>query len=144
MRPIAEIDHTTEQVVTEPAQPRDVTAAATRGEPCSLREVRATQKRIHELGDLAWIRRAVRIDHGYHVTGRSFEPAGKRVTLPPAGLLHHPDVGSQLTGYRYRVIHRVPVHHDHLVDVGGQPRENVWQVFCFIQCRNDHGYAWPE
>jgi hypothetical protein len=48
---------------------------------------------MHELRDLARIRRAVRVDHGYDVTGRSFEPAGKRVPLPSAGLLHHPDVG---------------------------------------------------
>ena len=84
---------------------------------CSLCEVRAAQKRLHELGDLARIRRAVRVDHGYDVTGRSFEPAGKRVPLSPASLLHYPDVGPQLAGYRYRVVHRVPVHHDHLVDV---------------------------
>ena len=93
MRSIAEIDHRTEQAVTKPAQPRDVTAAAARGEPCSLGEVRAAQKRMHELRDLARIRRAVRVDHGYDVTGRSFEPAGERVPLSPAGLPHYPDVG---------------------------------------------------
>ena len=53
MRSMAEIDHPTEHAVTKPAQPRDVTAAAARGEPCSLCEVRAAQKRIHELRDLA-------------------------------------------------------------------------------------------
>jgi hypothetical protein len=141
---MAEIDRRTEQAVTKPAQPRDVSAAAARGEPCSLREVRAVQKRIHELRDLAGIRRAVRVDHGYDVTGSSFEPAGERVPLSSASLPHYPDVGPQLAGNHYRVILRVPVHHDHLVDVRGQPRENVRQVFCFIQCRNDHGYAWPR
>src|SRR5215472_2959394 len=111
---MAEIDHRTEQAVTKPAQPRDVTAAAARGESCSLCEVCAAHKRMHELRDLTRIRRAVRVDHGYDVTGRSFEPAGERVPLSPASLLHHPDVGPELAGYRYRVIHRVPVYHDHL------------------------------
>ena len=98
---------------------------------------------MHELRDLARVRRAVGVDHGDDVTGRRFEPAGERVPFSPASLLHYPDVGPQLAGYRYRVVHRVPVHHDHLVDVRGQPGENVRQVSCFIQCRNDHGYAWP-
>jgi hypothetical protein len=93
VRSVGHIDHGTEQPITEPAQPRDVTAAAPFGEPCSLGEVRAAQKGIHELRDLAGIRRAVRVDHGYDVTGRSFEPAGKRVPLPSASLLHYPDVG---------------------------------------------------
>ena len=93
VRSMAEIDHPTEHAVTEPAQPRDVTAAAARGEPGSLGEVRAAQKRIHERRDLARICRAVRVDHGDDVTGRSFEAAGKRVPLPAASLLHHPDVG---------------------------------------------------
>jgi hypothetical protein len=52
------------------------------------REVRAAQKRIHELQDRP-IRRAVRVDHGYDVTGRSSNP-GKGV--PSASLLHYPDV----------------------------------------------------
>ena len=121
MRSVTEIDRRTKHAVTRPAQPRDVSAAAARGEPCSLREVRAVQKRIHELRDLAGIRRAVRVDHGYDVTGSSFEPAGKRVPLSSASLLHDPDVRPQPAGNRYRVIHRVPVHHDHLVDVRGQP-----------------------
>src|SRR5437016_13066494 len=118
---MAEIDRRTEHAVTKPAQPRDVTAAAARGEPCSLCEVRAAQQRLHEPGDLARVCRAVRVDHGDDVTGRSFEPAGKRVSLSPASLLHYPDVGTQLAGYRYRVVHRVPVHDNHLVDVRGQP-----------------------
>src|SRR5215469_7089432 len=116
---MAGIDHSTEQAVTKPAQPRDVTATAARGESCSLREVRAAQKRVYELRDLTGIRRAVRVDHGYDVTGRSFEPAGERVPLATASLLYYPDVGPQLAGYRYCVVHRVPVHHDHLVDVRG-------------------------
>src|SRR5690242_9766140 len=118
---MAEIDHRTEQAVAKAAQPRDVTAAAPRGEPRSLCEVRAAQQCIHELRDLTRIRRAVRVDHGDDVTGRSFEPAGKRVPLSPASLLHYPDVRPELAGYRYRVVHRVPVYHDHLVDVRGQP-----------------------
>src|SRR5215469_5548494 len=122
---MAEIDRRAEQAVTKAAQPGDVTAAATRGEPCSLREVRAAHKRIHKARDLARIRRAVRVDHGYDVTGRGFEPAGKSVPLSPACLLHYPHVGPQLAGYGYRVVHRVPIHHDHFVEVRGQLRENV-------------------
>src|SRR6516225_49238 len=112
---MANIDHRTEQAVTKTAQPGDVTAAATWGEPCSLCEVRAAQQRIHEVRDLARIRRAVGVDHRYDVTGRSFEPAGERIPLSPASLLHYPDVGPLLAGYRYRAVHRVPVHHDDLV-----------------------------
>ena len=95
MRSMAEIDHRTEPAVTKSAQPRYVAAAAARGEPRSLREVRAAQQRVHELRDLARIRRAVRVDHGYDVTGRSFEPAGQRVPLSSASLPHQPDVGLQ-------------------------------------------------
>ena len=121
MRSMAEVDRRAEHAVTKPAQLRDVAAAAARGEPCSLGEVGAAQKRSHERRDLARIGRAVRVDHGDDVTGRSLEPAGQGVPLSPASLLHDPDVGPQLAGYRYRVVHRVPVHHDHLVDVRGQP-----------------------
>jgi hypothetical protein len=92
VRSVAEVDRPAEHAVTKLAQPRDVTAAAARGEPCSLCEIRAAHKRVHELGDLARIRRAVRVDHGYDVTGSSFEPAGKRVPLSSASLLHYPDV----------------------------------------------------
>ena len=94
MRPVAEVDRPAEHAVAEPAQPRDVAAAAACGEPGSLGEVRAAQKRINELRDLARICRTVRVDHGYDVTGRSFEPAGEGVPLSTAGLLHDPDVGS--------------------------------------------------
>src|SRR6516225_7086582 len=117
---MAEIDYRNEQAVTGAAQPRDVTAAAAWGEPCSLCEVCAAHERVHEPRDLTGIRRAVRVDHGYDVTGRSFEPAGERVPLAAASLLYDPDGGPQLTGYRYRGVHRVPVHHDHLVDGRGK------------------------
>jgi len=83
---MAEVDYRAEHAVTEPAQPRDVAAAAARREPCSLREVRAVQERMHEVRDLARIRRAVRVDHGYDVTSRGVEPAGERVSLSPASL----------------------------------------------------------
>src|SRR5262252_3675799 len=127
---MAEVDHRSEQVVAKLAQAGDVTAAAPGGEPRSLGEVRAAQQGLHEIRNLARIRRAVRVDHGYDVTGRSFEPAGKRVPLSPASLLHYPDVGAKLAGYRYRAVHGVPIHHDHLVNVRGQPRENVRQISC--------------
>src|SRR5215471_4590816 len=92
-RSMAEIDHLSEQAVTELAQACDVAAAAARGEPRSLCEVRAAQQRLHELRDLARIRRAVRIHHGYYIAGGGFESAGERVPLTPASLLHHLDVG---------------------------------------------------
>jgi hypothetical protein len=89
---VAEVDHRREHAVAQPAQPRDVAAAAAWGEPCSLGEVRSAHERTDELRDLAGIRRAVRVDHGDDVTGRGFEPAGKRVALSAASLLDYPDV----------------------------------------------------
>jgi hypothetical protein len=112
------------------------------GEPGSLGEVRAAQQRTHEPRDLARIGRAVRVDHGDDLPGRRLESTGQRVPLAPARLLHHPHVGPEPAGHRERVVHRVPIHHNHLVDAGRQPRENVRQIPCLIQCRNDHGYAW--
>src|SRR5258708_12033790 len=103
-----EIDDRAEQAVTKPAQPRDVTAAATRGEPCSLCKIRPAQKRVHELRDLARIRRAVRVDHGYDVTGRSFEPAGKRVPLSSPSPPPHPHPRPLLPASPYRVAPPLP------------------------------------
>src|SRR5262249_57518156 len=99
--------------------------AALRGAPHSLVETRAAQKRIPEYRDLARVRRAVRVDHGYDVTGRSFESAGKRVPLSSPSLLHYPDVGPQPAGYRYCVVHPPPVHHASLVTVPAHPFENM-------------------
>jgi hypothetical protein len=141
---VAEVDHPGEQAVAQPAQPRDVTAAPAWGEPCPLGEVRAAHQRLDEFRDLGRIRRAVRVDHGDDVTGGGFEPAGQRVALSSASLLHDDDVRPQLAGHRYRIVHRVPVDHDHLVEVLRQPGENVRQISSFVQCRNDHGYAWID
>jgi hypothetical protein len=118
---MAAINHRPEQAVSKLAQSCDVTAAAARGEPCSLCEIRAAQKCMNELRDLARIRRAVRVDHGNDLAGRSFEAAGKRVPLASASLLHYPHVGPSFAGYRDGVVHRVPVHHDYLVDVCREP-----------------------
>src|SRR5215475_10814446 len=56
VRSMAEVDHLSEQAVTELAQACDVTAAAANGEPRSLCEIRAAQQRLHELRNLARIR----------------------------------------------------------------------------------------
>ena len=144
MRSVAEVDQRGEQAVTKPPQPCDIAAAAARGEPGSLREVRAGRQRVHELRDLARIRGAVRVDHCYDIAGRGLEPAGKRVPFSSAILLHNPDIGAQPTGHRHCVVYRVPVHHDHLMEVFGHPREYVRQISRFIPRWKDHGYPWPR
>jgi hypothetical protein len=141
---MAEIDDRAEHAVAERAQPRNVTAATAGGEPAAFREVRAAQERLHKPRDLARVRRAVRVDHGDDVTGRSLEPAGKRVPFTTASLLHDPDLGPQPARHRYRVVHRVTVHHDHFVDGRGEAGEDVGQVSCLIECRDDHRYPWPR
>ena len=127
-----------EDPVASSAQPGDVAAASAFGEPRALRVVRAIQERPDESRDLGRIGRAVGIDHDDYVTGRRRESASQGVTLAAAVLRDDPYLGPQPACGGQGVVHRVAVHHDDLVQPGGQPGKDTRQVTCLVESGNDH------
>src|SRR5580704_15378250 len=125
------------------AQPGDVTAATAVGEPGALREIGAVEEGPDKLRNLGRVSGAVSVDHGDDIAGCRGEPAGQGVALAGAVLRHDPDVWAQPTGGGHRVVNRVPVDDDDLVQAGWQFGEDMRQVTGLVERGDDHGDLRP-
>src|SRR5580704_12596789 len=107
------------------AQPGDVRAAAAVGEPGALREIGAVEEGPDELRNLGRVSGAVSVDHGDDIAGCRGKSAGQGVALAGAVLPDDPDVRPQSAGNRDRVVDRIPVDDDDLVQAGWQFGEDM-------------------
>ena len=87
--------------------------------------------------DLAWVRKAVRVQHRDHVTGAGRKPRVQRVALPLARLLDDLHLGPQPPRLGRRAIGGVSVHEQNLVQPGREPGEHVGEVPRLVT-RGDH------
>ncbi len=71
---------------------------------------------MHEVRDLAGVRRAIGIEHHDDVAGGGLEPAAECGALALTLLHDDLDVGQQLAGNFDCSVGRMPVDEDHLVD----------------------------
>ena len=83
------------------------------------------------------VRRTVRIQHDDDVAGRCSKPAGERVALASAVLLHDPHIRAQRPGHLDGAVDAPAVDQDHLVDVGGQSAEHVRKIPGLVAGRDD-------
>ena len=104
---------------------RDISASPAGQEPRPLGKVRAVHQGCYEPRYLSRVSGTIRIHHGYHVPGRRLKTAGQSVTLALPGLGHHAYVRPQLTGNRHRVVHGAAIHEHYLVNILGNPLENM-------------------
>ena len=127
-------------MVTPGAQARDISAPPAGQEPRPLGKVRTLHKRCYEPRYLPRVSGTIRIDHGYHVTGRCLKTAGQGVALALPGLGHHAHVRPQLAGDRHRVVNRAAIHEHHLVNVLRNPLEHMRDIPLFVKRRDNHRY----
>ena len=138
------VDDHAERPVAEPAQRGDVAAARSGGEPRALREVGARGQRRDEPRDLGRVGRAVGVDHHDDVASHGGETAGERVALALPRLRDQADAGQQLAGHFRRAVDRMPVDHDDLVQPGRQGSEDMLEVACLVERRDDYGDTLPR
>src|SRR5204862_5656137 len=115
-----------------------VLAASTGRESRALCEVGAVDERLDEARNLAAVRRAVRVHHHDDVSGAGGKAGSERVALAAAGLADDLDQRIVLLRDGRRSVQRVAVDEHELEDVVGQGGENVRQVLCLVERRNNH------
>src|SRR5439155_22695586 len=79
-----QVDHATEAVGADPAEPGDVVALPAGPEPGALRVVRAAFQRLDEARYLGRVGRSVGVDGDQDVAGTGGEPAGHAGALSAA------------------------------------------------------------
>ncbi len=83
------VDDLCQYPVADPAEHRDVGAAATGDEAAALGEVGSGQQGGYEAGYLCWVARPVAVEHYNDVTRGGPEPRRQGVTFALAGLGNH-------------------------------------------------------
>ena len=102
------------------AEPRAARVMSALPPPAAKREPLAkslpVEQRLDERRDLGRVGGAVGVEHHDDVAGRGGEAAGERVALAASVLEHDAHVGPQRAGDGDRVVDRVAVDEDDLVD----------------------------
>jgi len=90
---VTSIEQNTEKYVGKLTEAGNVCPAAPLCESSALGKICAFEEYIHELGDFAWISRAVRVNHGYDVTRCRRKTTRKSVALAATILHNYPNIG---------------------------------------------------
>ena len=133
MLTIEEIDHTTQGAISRTAKTRKVLRAAASHAPRSLSKIGAVQQRLDKPRDLSRISRPVRVEHDNDVPSSGGEATRQCIPLPARGLKHNARCGPQVTGDVDRVVGRVAINDDDLVDPVRDFREDVREVRGLIE-----------
>ena len=110
------------------------------GKAASLREICTADQCFDESGDLRRIGGAVRVDHHDDIARRGSETACECVALARPGLGDDHGVWPEPARDPHRVVDRVPVDNNDLVD-SGHPLGDVGQVQSLVARRDDDGHG---
>jgi hypothetical protein len=109
--------------------------------PPALGEVGAGEEGLDEQRDLTRVGRAVGVEHHDDIARACGEPACECVALAAAALGDDADRRIERARHVDGVVLRPTVDQDHLMQVGRQAREDVRQVLCLVERRNDDADA---
>src|SRR5262249_2292651 len=135
---VGEVEEPGEELVSAPAQVSDVVTAPVAREPGSLGEIRSCGESRHEPWYLSGIRRPVGIHHRDDVPGGGLETTGEGVPLARPVLRDHGHVRPDGARGLHCAVLRAAVDQYHLMYIGRNLPEDVWDILFFIECRDDN------